>query len=86
MLILTFFLTFGFFFANFGRPVLNCIDADFCEIYKILTPLHRSKLKSSQIFVKLFHSFVEIHVKLVIFSAIFIEFCINFNENFSEFR
>ena len=82
--------------SNFRRLVLSCINADFCVQILILQRFSRStrfshlctarNSKSSQIFVKLFHIFAEIYVKIAIFSAIFIEFCTNFNENFSEFR
>ena len=82
--------------SNFRRLVLSCINADFCVQILILQRFSRStrfshlctarNSKFSQIFVKLFHMFAEIYVKVAIFSAILIEFCTNFNENFSEFR
>ena len=82
--------------SNFRRLVLSCINADFCVQILILQRFSRSTRfshlctardsKSSQIFVKLFHICAEIYVKIAIFSAIFIEVCTNFNENFSEFR
>ena len=31
ILLVTFFLTFGYLLANFERPVLGCIEADFCK-------------------------------------------------------
>ena len=81
--------------SNFRRLVLSCINADFCVQILILQRFSRSTRfshlctarhsKSSQIFIKLFHIFAEIYVKIAIFSAIVIEFCTHFNENFSEF-
>ena len=82
--------------SNFRRLVLSCINADFCVQILILQRFSRStrfshlctarNSKSSQIFVKLFHMFAGIYAKIAIFKTIFIEFCTNFDEKFSEFR
>ena len=81
---------------NFRGLVLFSIEAGFCnqilffkaffEVYKIFTPSHRSKFKSSQNFVKLFRIFCSNFCKNPYFSAIFIEFRIDVDENFSRFR
>ena len=59
MFVLICFLTFGWFFANFERPFLGCIEADFCkwivntrlkalgDIYKVYKLLHRSECNNS---------------------------------------
>ena len=82
--------------SNFRRLVLSCINADFCVQILILQRFSRSTRFSHlctarnsnlrKLLSNFFNFFAEIHVKIAIFSAIFIEFCTNFNENFSEFR
>ena len=81
--------------SNFRRLVLSCINADFCVQIVILQRFSRStrlshlctarNSKSSQIFIKLFHIFAESLAKIAIFQQNFIEFCTDFDENFSEF-
>ena len=81
--------------SNFRGLVLFCIEADvcsqiliflaFCEIYKICTPSHRSKLK---IFAKnrqTVFAFLYKFLQKSFFSTIFIEFCTDFDDFFRNF-
>ena len=83
--------------SNFRRLVLGCINADFCVQILILQRFSRStrfshlctarNSKSSQIFVKLFHIFAEIYVKIAIFqqfSSNFAQISMRISQNFDE--
>ena len=65
---------------------VNTHFAAFSEIYKIITLLHRAKpkiaAKNRQTFSQIFKHFAKFHY----FSTIFVEFCTDFDEIFSEFR
>ena len=65
---------------------VNTHFAAFSEIYKIITLLHRAKpkiaAKNRQTFSQIFKHFA----KFRYFSTIFVEFCTDFDEIFSEFR
>ena len=81
---------------NFRGLVLFCIEADFCTQIRILQHFSRttrfailctdSISKFEQNFVKLFRIFVQNSAKNRYFSTFFIEFCTDFDQNFTEFR
>ena len=81
--------------SNFRGLVLSCINADFCVQILILQRFSRStrfshlctarNSKSSQIFVKLFHIFTEIYVKIAIFESFFNNFHRNLHKIQCEF-
>ena len=56
------------------------------EIYKIYMLLHRSDLNISENVRQTFSHFSAIFAKIRHFRELFIEFCSDFDENFSEFR
>ena len=83
--------------SNFRRLVLSCINADFCVQILILQRFSRStrfshlctarNSTSSQKFVKLFHVFAEIYVKISIFqqfSSNFAQISMRISQNFDE--
>ena len=83
--------------SNFRRLVLGCIKAKFCvQIFMLLHFSRSTRLphlctarnsKSSQIFVKLFHSFAEISAKIMIFlqiSSNFAQISMKISQNFDE--
>ena len=81
---------------NFRGLVLFCIEADFCTQIRILQHFSRttrfailctdSISKFDLNFVKLFRIFAQNFAKICYFSTFFIEFCIDFDQNFTEFR
>ena len=85
--------------SNSRELVLFCIEADFCNQILIFKHFSKSTIfahlrtapnsKSSQKFVKLLRIFVSNFCKNLYswqFSSIFIEFCTDFDDFFSEFR
>ena len=81
---------------NFRGLVLFCIEADFCTQIRILQHFSRTTRfailctapisKFEQNFVKLFRIFAQNSAKNRYFSTFFIEFCTDFDQNFTEFR
>ena len=81
---------------NFRGLVLFCIEADFCTQIRILQHFSRttrfailctaSISKFELNFVKLFRIFAQNFAKNRYFSTFFIEFCTDFDQNFTEFR
>ena len=99
--ILTFYSNFWLISANFERPVLGCIEAEFCkcilntplkaldEIYKILTRLHLWTAPHSKNSAKCRQSFSHFYSFIFIFSLMCCD-CFplftNSNEHFPEFQ
>ena len=65
---------------------VNTHFAAFSEIYKIITLLHRAKPKIAAKNRQTFSQIFKIFTKIRYFSTIFVEFCTDFDEIFSEFR
>merc|ERR1711965_28036 len=83
--------------SNFRRLVLSCINAEFCVQILILQRFSRStrfshlctarNSKSSKLFVRLFHIFAEIYVKIAIFQQVssnFAQISMRISQNFDE--
>ena len=76
--------------TSVGRPyyddTLSTHFAAFFEIYKNIIPLHRSQFKILANFRRKVFAIFKISSKILIFFTIFIGFCTDFDEIFSEFR
>ena len=70
--------------SRFLQP--NTHFAAFFEIYKNIIPLHRSQFNILANFRRKVFAIFKISSKMLMFFTIFIEFCTDFDENFSEFR
>merc|ERR1712159_970983 len=96
MMVLTFFLTFGGFLANFERLVLFCIEANLCNQIFIGKHFSRSTrfsyfctIPSSKIqlnFVKHFRNFAVSFSKVPLFFAISVQNSLIFMNNFRNFQ
>ena len=75
-------------FSSISAPIFasTCDLAGFFEFYKIVTSLHRSKLKISAYFRHTFLYMCSRFCKYLYFSMILIEFGTDSDEVFSEFR
>ena len=70
--------------SRFLQP--NTHFAAFFEIYKNIIPSHRSKFKKFANFRREVFAIFKISCKNLLFFTVFVDFCTDFDENFSEFR
>ena len=69
--------------SRFLQP--NTHFAGFFEIYKIVIPLHRSRFNILANFHRKLFAIFKLSPNFLRFFTVFIEFCTDFDENFSEF-
>ena len=70
--------------SRFLQP--NTHFAAFFEIYKNIIPSHRSKFKKFANFRREVFAIFKILFKNLLLFTVFVDFCTDFDENFSEFR